>query len=172
MQSQPALTAGPMSQPDLPRPALLPPSNEDGVTAARATCSPAACLPSCFVRSSKNPRPREAFKTWGGFCLFFKAKKDLTPIKTTQDAERRGDPKPWPPRGCRNSGAWWMGCGFSYFREWGWEDDSDLGQKALCGRKEKNDPAQSPAPLRLGPLLNYQSLRPTSSLTVGHILKI
>lgn len=91
--SQPALPAGPMSQPDLLRPALLTLSNEDGVTAARATCSPAACLRSCFVRSSKNPRPREAFNSLGGFCLFLKHRRTLPLATTTEDPERRGDPQ-------------------------------------------------------------------------------
>lgn len=132
---------------------------------------PPACRAALYA-AAKIRGPGRLSKLGEGFVCFLKRRRTLPLVKTTQDAERRGDPKPWLPRGCRNSGAWCMGCGFSYFREWGWGADSDLGQKALCGRKEKNDPAQSPAPLHLGPLLNYQSLRPTSSLTMGHILKI
>lgn len=111
LQSQPALPAGPMNQPDLPRPALLPPSNEDGVTAARATCSPAACLPSCFVRNSKNPRPREAFNSWGGYCLFLKRRRTLPLAKTKEDPERRGDLKPGcqETAGARELGGWAVG---------------------------------------------------------------
>lgn len=134
VQSQPALPAGPMSQPDLPRPALLPLSNEDGVTVARATCSPAACLQSCFVRSSKNPKPGEAFNSRGGFCLFLKRRRLLPLAKILRGVET---PKPWQPQGCRNLGGWWMGRGFSYFWGWRWGADSDLGQETCCGRKEK-----------------------------------
>lgn len=71
LQSQPALPAGPMSQPDLPRPALLPPSNEDGVTAARATCSPAACLPSCFCTQQQKSEAQKRLSILGdGFVCF------------------------------------------------------------------------------------------------------
>lgn len=71
LQSQPALPTGPMSLPDHLRPALLPPSNEDGVTAARATCSPAACLPRAALYAAAKIRGPERLSILGeGFVCF------------------------------------------------------------------------------------------------------